>query len=146
MTCRAVEIPEAPGALATRMLLGLLLTLGPAALASAATGHGGEVNLVLPNLSDPSVVSFLGGMSGWTLLSYGLWVAVGGLVFGAVIYGQIQRLPVHRSMAEVSELIYETCKTYMITQGKFLLILEGFTAVIKMCIRDRPCTAPGSHR
>ena len=46
MTCRAVEIPEAPGALATRMLLGLLLTLGPAALASAATGHGGEVNLV----------------------------------------------------------------------------------------------------
>ena len=130
MTCRAVEIPEAPGALATRMLLGLLLTLGPAALASAATGHGGEVNLVLPNLSDPSVVSFLGGMSGWTLLSYGLWVAVGGLVFGAVIYGQIQRLPVHRSMAEVSELIYETCKTYMITQGKFLLILEGFTAVI----------------
>ena len=76
------------------------------------------------------MVSFLGGMSGWTLLSYGLWVAVGGLVFGAVIYGQIQRLPVHRSMAEVSELIYETCKTYMITQGKFLLILEGFTAVI----------------
>jgi K(+)-stimulated pyrophosphate-energized sodium pump len=130
MTCRAVEILEAPGALATRLLLGLLLTLGPMALASAATGHGGEVNLVLPNLNDPSVVSFLGGMSGWTLLSYGLWVAVGGLVFGAVIYAQIQRLPVHRSMAEVSELIYETCKTYMITQGKFLLILEGFTAVI----------------
>jgi K(+)-stimulated pyrophosphate-energized sodium pump len=130
MTCRAVEILEAPGALATRLLLGLLLALGPAALASAATGHGGEVNLVLPNLTDPSVVSFLGGMSGWTLLSYGLWVAVGGLVFGAVIYGQIQRLPVHQSMAEVSELIYETCKTYMITQGKFLLILEGFTAVI----------------
>jgi K(+)-stimulated pyrophosphate-energized sodium pump len=51
-------------------------------------------------------------------------------VFGGVIYYQIVRLPVHRSMAEVSELIYETCKTYMITQGKFLLILEAFTAVI----------------
>jgi K(+)-stimulated pyrophosphate-energized sodium pump len=55
---------------------------------------------------------------------------LGGLAFGAVVYGQVQRLPVHRSMAEVSELIYETCKTYMITQGKFLLILEAFTAVI----------------
>ncbi|WP_294249235.1 hypothetical protein [Propionivibrio sp.] len=54
---------------------------------------------------------------GWTLLSYGLLVCIGGLIFGAVIYRQIFNLPVHRSMAEVSELIYETCKTYMITQG-----------------------------
>ncbi len=98
--------------------------------ALANTGHVSEADLVLPNLSDTSLVAFLGSTSGWTLLSYGLLVCIGGLIFGAVIYRQIFNLPVHRSMAEVSELIYETCKTYMITQGKFLLILEAFTAVI----------------
>ncbi len=103
---------------------------GWASPAIASSGHVSEANLVLPDLADKALASFLGGMSGWTLLSYGLWVAIAGLVFGGVIYRQIQRLPVHRSMAEVSELIYETCKTYMITQGKFLLILEAFTAVI----------------
>ena len=72
MKYRPVETLEARLVCATRLLLGLLLTLGPAALASAATGHGGEASLVLPNLDDASVVSFLGGMSGWSLLSYGL--------------------------------------------------------------------------
>ncbi len=109
----------------------LFLIVAPGALpALAATGHVTEANLVLPDLGDASLATFLGGMSGWTLLSYGLLVCLGGLAFGAVIYRQILQLPVHRSMAEVSELIYETCKTYMITQGKFLLILEAFTAVI----------------
>ena len=103
------------------------LAAGPAL---ASSGHVSEANLVLPDLADRSLASFLGGMSGWALLSWGLVVCFGGLVFGAVVYGQIRRLPVHRSMAEVSELIYETCKTYMITQGKFLLILQAFTAVI----------------
>ncbi|WP_420886105.1 sodium-translocating pyrophosphatase [Candidatus Contendibacter odensensis] len=109
----------------------LLLAFGLIALpAFAGTTHVSEANLVLPNLNDVSLAQFLGGISGSTLLSYGLIVCIGGLVFGAVIYGQIRRLPVHRSMAEVSELIYETCKTYMITQGKFLLILEAFIAMI----------------
>jgi K(+)-stimulated pyrophosphate-energized sodium pump len=109
----------------------LFLIVAPGALtALAATGHVTEANLVLPDLGDTSLATFVGGMSGWTLLSYGLLVCLGGLAFGAVIYRQILHLPVHRSMAEVSELIYETCKTYMITQGKFLLILEAFTAVI----------------
>jgi len=103
------------------------LAAGPAL---ASSGHVSEANLVLPDLADRSLANFLGGMSGWALLSWGLVVCLGGLVFGAVVYGQIRRLPVHRSMAEVSELIYETCKTYMITQGKFLLILQAFTAVI----------------
>jgi len=110
------------------LLLGLGVTSLPA-LASTA-GHVSEVNLVLPDLANSSLVSFLGGMSGATLLSYGLVVAILGLTFGAVIYRRIRSLPVHRSMAEISELIYETCKTYMITQGKFLLILQGLTAVI----------------
>jgi K(+)-stimulated pyrophosphate-energized sodium pump len=116
---------------AHRLLLLLLLALGLIALpAFAETAHVSEANLVLPNLSDVSLARFLGGVSGSTLLSYGLIICIGGLVFGAVIYGQIRRLPAHRSMAEVSELIYETCKTYMITQGKFLLILEAFIAMI----------------
>ncbi len=113
------------------LLITLLLAIGSASLpALASTGHVSESNLVLPNLADASLVAFFGGTSGWTLLSYGLLVCLGGLIFGGVIYHQILHLPVHRSMAEVSELIYETCKTYMITQGKFLLILEAFTAVI----------------
>ena len=113
------------------LLLTLLFAIGAGSLpALAATGHVSEANLVLPNLGDASLVAFFGGTSGWTLLSYGLLVCLGGLIFGGVIYRQILHLPVHRSMAEVSELIYETCKTYLITQGKFLLILEAFTAVI----------------
>jgi K(+)-stimulated pyrophosphate-energized sodium pump len=116
---------------ARSVLLALICAIGSSALpALAATEHVSEANLVLPDLTDTSLASFLGGMSGWTLLSYGVLVSIGGLLFGGVLYGQIRRLPVHRSMAEVSELIYETCKTYMITQGKFLLILEAFTAVI----------------
>ena len=108
----------------------LWLALGVPGQVWAATEHVSEANLVLPALNDPALVSFLGGVTGWTLLSYGLWVCLAGLAFGAVVYGQVARMPVHRSMAEVSELIYETCKTYLITQGKFLLILEAFTAVI----------------
>lgn len=116
-----------------RRLSMLAATLGLGAIpaiASAAAGHVSEADLVLPNLHDTAIASFLGGMSGWTLLCYGLLICIAGLVFGAVIYGQVKRMPVHRSMAEVSELIYETCKTYMITQGKFLLVLEAFIAVI----------------
>jgi K(+)-stimulated pyrophosphate-energized sodium pump len=116
----------------TRLLsLLLLCSIGPGALSAlAATGHTSEVDLVLPNLGDTALISFLGGMSGATLLSYGLLVCLAGLIFGAVIYRQIRDLPVHRTMAEVSELIYETCKTYMFTQGKFLLILQACTAVL----------------
>ena len=108
------------------LLLLLLLALGMSASpAFAETAHHvSEANLALPNLSDTALASFVGGVSGWTLLAWGLLVCVGGLVFGAVIQARIRRLPVHRSMAEVSELIYETCKTYMFTQGKFLLILD----------------------
>ena len=87
---------------------------------------GGEVNLVLPDLSQ---VDFL-GFNARTLLMSGLGVCVLGLLFGLVSYGRLQKLPVHRSMLEVSELIYETCKTYLVTQGKFILLLEVFVGVI----------------
>ena len=87
---------------------------------------GGEANLLMPDLSQ---VKFM-GIDGHTLLSFGLIVCVLGLIFGLVIYSQLKNLPVHRAMLEISELIYETCKTYLITQGKFILILEAFIAVI----------------
>ena len=114
------------------LLLLMLLALGMSAFPAFAetVHHVSDANLTLPNLKDTALALFPGGISGWTLLAWGLLVCVGGLIFGAVIQARIRRLPVHRSMAEVSELIYETCKTYMLTQGKFLLILEAFVAVI----------------
>src|SRR5205807_5741705 len=69
-------------------------------------------------------------IDGHRLLTYGLIICVLGLVFGVVIYVQLKNLPVHRAMLEISELIYETCKTYLVTQGKFILILWAFIAVI----------------
>ncbi len=88
---------------------------------------GGEANLVLPDMKS---VTFLGGMSGYRLLAFGLLFCAAGLLFGLMIYTQLKNMPVHRSMKEISELIYETCKTYLITQGKFILILEAFIAVV----------------
>ena len=90
---------------------------------------GGEANLVLPDLRSVSFANFF-GMNGHQLLSIGLLFCVGGLLFGLAIYVQLKNLPVHRSMREMSELIYETCKTYLITQGKFILLLWIFIAVI----------------
>ena len=107
-----------------------LLSMGAFGLSALPALAASEADLVLPNLNDPALASFLGGMTGSQLLMWGLLICLAGLVFGAVIYGQVKKMPVHKSMAEVSELIYETCKTYMITQGKFLLILEAFIAVI----------------
>ena len=88
--------------------------------------HKSELDLELPDLSQ---VQFL-GVQGDTLLLFGLGVCVLGLLFGLVIYRRLERLPVHRSMREVSELIYATCKTYLITQGKFILLLEVFIGSI----------------
>src|SRR4030095_5354441 len=67
---------------------------------------------------------------GRMLLMIGLGVSALGILFGLVILNQLKNLPVHRSMREISELIYETCKTYLVTQGRFLAILEIFIAVI----------------
>ncbi len=85
-----------------------------------------EKDLVLP---DFHLVSFL-GVNGWSLLAGGLVVCAFGLLFGLIVYGQLKRLPVHKTMREVSELIYETCKTYLVTQGKFIAVLWAFIAVI----------------
>jgi K(+)-stimulated pyrophosphate-energized sodium pump len=98
----------------------------PAPTAAAEHRPGGEANLVLPDLSSVDV----GGYNGRTLLMGGLVVSALGMLFGLMILNQLKNLPVHRSMREISELIYETCKTYLVTQGRFLAILEIFIAVI----------------
>jgi K(+)-stimulated pyrophosphate-energized sodium pump len=97
--------------------------------AKEGTPHrgGGEANLVLPDLTS---VRFLGGIDGWTLLAAGLGVTLLGFLFGMAIYAQVKRLPVHRAMREISELIYETCKTYLITQGRFILLLWVFIGIV----------------
>ncbi len=112
--------------LATPLLLLVLLAMPM--MAQPAEHHGGgEANLVLPDLN---IATFLGGIGGRTLLMVGLVVSFLGLMFGLLIYTRLKNMPVHESMLEVSELIYETCKTYLQTQGKFLLILECFIGVI----------------
>jgi K(+)-stimulated pyrophosphate-energized sodium pump len=88
---------------------------------------GGEANLHLPDLR---VAKFLGGINGHDLLLGGLLVSALGLVFGLVIFVRLRKMPVHACMLEVSELIYETCKTYLSTQGKFLIWLELCIAVV----------------
>jgi K(+)-stimulated pyrophosphate-energized sodium pump len=98
----------------------------PQAQPAAAHHGGGEASLVLPDLSQ---VSF-GGINARTLLTAGLGVCLVGFLFGLVIYVELKKLPVHRSMLEISDLIYETCKTYLIQQGKLLLILEVFIGII----------------
>jgi K(+)-stimulated pyrophosphate-energized sodium pump len=98
----------------------------PALANAQSEPGGGEANLVLPDLSS---VNFL-GVSGHALLLLGLVFCAGGLLFGLAIFVTLKNLPVHRSMRDISELIYETCKTYLVTQGKFILLLWAFIAVI----------------
>ena len=101
-------------------------TAGPALAQTTPEAGGGEANLRLPDLSQ---VSFL-GIDGHRLLMVGILFCIFGLIFGLTIFVRLRNLPVHRSMLEISELIYETCKTYLVTQGKFLLLLEAFITVI----------------
>ena len=107
--------------------IGAAVTTLAFALPTYAQHEGGEANLELPDLSS---VSFFNGISGHNLLMLGIVISVLGLGFGLAIFMNLKNLPVHRSMKEISELIYETCKTYLTTQGKFILILEAFIAVI----------------
>jgi len=105
-----------------------LVTTGTAAALAQPTGEGGEASLKLPDLSQVSF--FNGGIDGHKLLLIGIAACLFGLGFGMTIYMRLKNLPVHRAMREISELIYETCKTYLVTQGKFILFLWAFIAVI----------------
>ncbi len=114
---------------ATVALLIVFATNAEAAMRQQGTAPvhaGGEASLVLPDLSQVEML----GYNTRTLLVTGVAICVLGLLFGLVSYSRLKKLPVHHSMLEVSELIYETCKTYLITQGRFILILEVFVGLI----------------
>ena len=97
-----------------------------AAQGTGAHRPGGEVNLRLPDLNQGDFLGF----TGHQILLSGLVVCVLGLLFGLLSYSHVKNLPVHRSMAEISELIYETCKAYMVQQGKLLLVLFCFIGTV----------------
>src|SRR5436189_2524110 len=103
------------------MIFGLLQNPAPTQHAA-----GGEAALVLPDLNQAAFF----GMGGRGLLLWGLVICALGLLFGLAQYTQLRNLPVHRAMREISELIYETCKTYLLTQGRFLLLLWLFIGAI----------------
>ncbi|HJW73981.1 MAG TPA: sodium-translocating pyrophosphatase [Geothrix sp.] len=113
------------GALAPGRITKGAMTALIALLLTTPVFAGGEAELKIPALQG----SFM-GMTGHNLLLIGLFICLLGIGFGLVQYAQIRDLPVHKSMLEISELIYETCKTYLITQIKFISILWAFIAVI----------------
>ncbi|MBK6848893.1 MAG: sodium-translocating pyrophosphatase [Proteobacteria bacterium] len=108
-----------------RSFVALLAGLMP--LLASAAAWASEADIRIPDLTQQT---FLGGINGHNLLLAGLGICAAGLVFGMVIFARVKALPVHQSMREVSELIYETCKTYLLTQGKFIMLLWAFIGVI----------------
>ncbi len=113
-------------ALVTLLLSGVAFAANTQSGNPAAASKGGEFNLKLP---DFTTVHFQ-GIEGWTLLASGLVVCVLGLLFGLVIYRQLEKMPVHRSMKEISELIYQTCQTYLQQQGRFIMVLWVLISII----------------
>ncbi|MFO0939643.1 MAG: sodium-translocating pyrophosphatase [Pirellulales bacterium] len=114
-----------------QLLLGLLalvaISIAFSAPAMAGDKHvGGEASLIIPVLGSESVL----GVNGKVVLWIGIVVSILGLGFGLKIYSELKNMPVHRSMLEVSNIIYETCKTYLITQGKFIFILWLFIGFV----------------
>ncbi|MEO7110073.1 MAG: sodium-translocating pyrophosphatase [Polyangiaceae bacterium] len=114
-------------AILSALLFGLLTVL--VSTTASAQEAGGEAALKVPVLDNPAIASFF-GMSGASLLTMGLGVCALGMIFGLVIYMQLKNAPVHKSMLDISELIYETCKTYLITQIKFIMMLEALIGTV----------------
>jgi K(+)-stimulated pyrophosphate-energized sodium pump len=123
---RLIVVALFVGAIGVTPRVALAGQAAPVRAEQATTHEAGEANLVVPDLS---TVTFR-GWNGRTLLMGGLAVCALGLLFGLMTFTELKNLPVHASMREVSELIYETCKTYLITQGRFILLLWVFIAAI----------------
>lgn len=104
----------------------LILSLGTLLLPMLT--FAGEADMILPNLRE--ITFFNGAMSGWSLLMWGGIVVLIGLLFGLYQAIKIRKFPTHKSMADVAETIYTTCKTYLLQQGRFLLILFAIIAAI----------------
>ncbi|GMV25459.1 MAG: K(+)-insensitive pyrophosphate-energized proton pump [Phycisphaerae bacterium] len=133
---RSVAVRSMASLSTLAILCSLAMPAGAWAADGAATHKpGGEVNIVMPDLTNDTAnpgtgvkAEFLGGQSGHNLLLVGLVISALGLGFGLWIYKRLKNMQVHRSMLEISELIYETCKAYLLRQGKFLMILWAFVA------------------
>ncbi len=114
------------------LVLALTFAWASPGIASAAEGGGhklgGEVNIVMPDLTNSTIKATFLGMPGSTILLSGLLISVLGLGLGFAFYSQLKNMPVHKSMLEISELIYATCKAYLFRQGKFLMVLWAFVA------------------
>ncbi|HSV16022.1 MAG TPA: sodium/proton-translocating pyrophosphatase, partial [Tepidisphaeraceae bacterium] len=123
-------------------LAGLLVAVLVAQLLFPSQAFASEAGLRLPDLNQPKFF----GIGGHTLLVYGLVICGLGLIFGMVIYQQLKNAPVHASMREVSELIYETCKTYLRTQLKFILLLELFIGSVLILYFGFLAQDPISHQ
>jgi K(+)-stimulated pyrophosphate-energized sodium pump len=121
------------------------LAAGLTAFLCTGTAFASEADLMLPDLGGPTFEN-VGGVNGRTLLFIGLGVCIIGFFFGFMQYLQTKALPVHKAMADIAELIYETCKTYMVTQGKFLLLLELFIGVIMAVYFGRPAEEGGAFQ
>ncbi|MGA3279827.1 MAG: sodium-translocating pyrophosphatase [Smithella sp.] len=96
-------------------------------LLMAGAAFAGEADIKLPDLTQ---VSFLGGsLAGLTILNFGLIICAVGMIFGIMQYVQTKNLPAHKAMLDVSQTIWETCKTYLFQQGKFLIALWILIAI-----------------
>ncbi|HQY89280.1 MAG TPA: sodium/proton-translocating pyrophosphatase, partial [Tepidisphaeraceae bacterium] len=124
-TVMRAESNRPPRVLGKRLISFILLAMF-ALLALPSATFASEADLRIPDLNS---VQFM-GVGGHTLLTGGLIIAALGMVFGVISYVQLKNLPVHHTMKAVSDLIYETCKTYLITQGKFIMLLWVFIAVV----------------
>ncbi|MBA4418346.1 MAG: sodium-translocating pyrophosphatase [Syntrophus sp. (in: bacteria)] len=98
---------------------------------SASRVFAGEADIKLPDLSQTKFVVFGSEMSGLSIMYFGLFVCIIGLIFAFIQYKQTDKLPAHKSMLAVSEIIWETCKSYLAQQGKFLV---GLWVLIAICM------------
>src|SRR4051794_1688785 len=92
-------------------------------LLAATVAQAGEADLAIPDLHEGHFTIFGQTISAWNLLFYGAWVICGTLGISLYLRAQIHKMPAHKSMLDVAEVIFQTCKTYLIQQGKFLLML-----------------------
>jgi K(+)-stimulated pyrophosphate-energized sodium pump len=106
-------------------LLGAIVVL----LLTGPTARASETDLAIPDLREGKFNIFGMEVRAWDLLFYGAWVIAGTLGISLYLRAQIRRLPAHRSMLNVAEVIFQTCKTYLIQQGKFLLMLFVLIAI-----------------
>ncbi len=105
------------------MLMAAAYLLGP------LVAWASEADLAIPDLHKGAPYTLLGGIKPWDLLFYGACIIAGTLGISLYLRTQIKKLRAHDSMLKVSEIIYQTCRTYLIQQGKFLVMLFLFIAV-----------------